>query len=190
MTTSLKIKLAAAILAVLAASVFTVRYSLAAFSSQTSNPGNQFNAGTVTLTDNDSGLALFDGLSALGPGDSQIGCIEVTYSGSLDPEVRVFGAVTGGTGLEDYLDLTIERGTGTCGAFGNDATVWSTGADGDLGVFLANSSDYATGVDTWRPAGGGPDDTVPYRITVTMQDDNGAQGLASTVAFTWEAQDL
>jgi hypothetical protein len=29
---------------------------------------------------------------------------------------------------------------------------------------------------------------VPYRFTVTLQDDNGAQGESAVVGFTWEAQ--
>ena len=66
--------------------------------------------------------------------------------------------------------------------------VWNTATDGDLGVFLASATNYATGVDGWNVIGGGPDDTVPYRITATLQDDNSAQGLTSTFTFTWESQ--
>jgi len=161
----------------------------AAFSSQTSNAGNDFAAGSVELTDNDGGSALFS-VTEMVPGQSVNGCIQVTYSGSLDPEVRVFGAATAGDGLEAYLDLTIERGDGDCTTFGNSTAVWTNGVDGDLGAFVGAATDYANGVDNWQPTGGGADDMIPYRITVTLQDDNNAQGLTTDITFTWEAQNL
>ncbi len=161
----------------------------AAFSATTENAGNAFAAGTVTLTDNDAGSAMFN-VSAMTGGDSAVGCIEVAYSGSLNPEVRLYGASAAGDGLETYLDLTIERGTGTCAAFVADAAVWTNGTDGDLGVYLGAVTDYASGVDTWQPTGGGPDDTVPYRFTMALQDNTLAQGKTVTVTFTWEAQNL
>jgi hypothetical protein len=183
-----RIKILAAVLAVAGASFVTVRATAAAFSDQTDSAANQFASGTVVLSDNDAGSALFDGSSLLVPGDSQVGCIEVTYSGSVDAEVRLFGATTGGDGLEAYLDLTVERGTGDCTTFGTATEVWGP-TDGDLAEFLAAAASYASGVDSWAPVGGGADDTVPYRITVTQQDDNAAQGLFSIFSFTWEAQD-
>jgi len=181
------IKILGAVVAVAGASFVTVRATAAAFSDQTGNAANEFAAGTVQLSDNDAGSALFDGSSLLVPGDSQVGCIEVTSSGSVDAEVRLFGATTGGDGLEPYLDLTVERGTGDCTTFGTATEVWGP-TDGDLAEFLAAASSYASGVDSWAPVGGGADDTIPYRITVTQQDDNAAQGLSSIVSFTWEAQ--
>ena len=184
-----RVRIGAAILAVLAAFLLAFQATNAAFSAQTDNQSNQFAAGTVTLTDNDGGSALFT-VTDMVPGQTEIGCIEVTYSGSLNPEVRTFGAVTGGDGLEAFLDLTIERGDGDCTTFGTSTAVWTNGTDGDLGVFAATATNYASGVDAWQPTGGAPNDTVPYRFTVTLQDDNGAQGLSSAVTFTWEAQNL
>ena len=103
------------------------------------------------------------------PGDTLVGCIEVTYQGSLDSEVHLYGALNAGT-LDAYLDLDIDRGDGNCAAFGTPTVVWANGIDGDLGVFLATATNYATGADTWTPTGGGPDDMVPYRFTVTLQE--------------------
>lgn len=183
-----KIRVVAGLFAMLFVSVVATRASMSAFSDTTENSSNQWTAGSVTLTDNDSGVALFDNLTNLTPGDSEVDCIEVTYSGSLDAAVKLYGATTAGTGLEAYLDLTVERGTGTCGAFTPDVTVWSNGVDGDLGVFLGSKTDFASGADNWTVTGGLPDETVPYRLTVTLQDDNNAQSLTTTVTFTWEAQ--
>jgi hypothetical protein len=185
--TTARIRLAAGVLAALATIAATYRVSNAAFSAPTSNPGNSFAAGDVAIADNDSGVALFN-TANMAPGDTATGCIEVTYSGSLDAEVRLYGAVAGGTGLEAYLDLKIERGSGSCAAFGGATVVWENSTDGDLGVFLAGHTDFAAGVDAWAAVGGGSADMVPYRFTVTLQDDNGAQGESAVVSFTWEAQ--
>ena len=187
MSTIRRVRIASAVLGVALVAVFTVQTSLAAFSDTTDNTGNAFDAGTVVLTDADSGAAMFTATN-LKPGDTEVGCIEVTYSGSLDGEVRLYGAVTAGDGLEAYLDLTIERGDGDCTTFGTATAVWTNGTDGDLGAFMGSATDYASGADNWAVTGGGPDDTVPYRFTVTQQDDNDAQGLSSTVSFTFEAQ--
>ena len=170
-----RVRLSAAIIAVIAAFLMAFQATNAAFSAQTDNAGNAFAAGTVALSDNDGGSALF-AVTEMVPGQSAQGCIEVTYSGSLDPEVRVFGAATGGDGLEAYLDLTIERGDGDCTTFGNSTAVWTNGTNGDLGAFVAGATDYTSGADNWQPTGGGADDVVPYRITVQLQDDNTAQG--------------
>jgi len=67
-----------------------------ALSDSSVTPANSVTAGSVDLSDNDSG----GGLLALGtarPNDVVTGCIRVTYSGSAPARVRVFGA-TGGTG--------------------------------------------------------------------------------------------
>lgn len=184
-----RIRIGAAVVAVIAAFLLSFQATNSAFSAQTDNTGNTFGAGTVTLFDNDSGSAMFSATN-MAPGDTVVGCIEVTYSGSLDAEVRLFGATTAGDGLEAYLDLTVERGDGDCAAFGSATPVWTNGVDGDMGAFFAAATGYATGVDNWQPTGGAPNDTFPYRFTVTLQDDAGAQGLTATASFTWEAQNL
>lgn len=178
-------RIIAAVIAALAAMLMAVQATNAAFTAQTSNAANSLAAGTVELTDNDGDSAMF-AVTDMVPGQTETACIEVTYSGSVDSEVRVFGAATG-TGLDAYLDLTIERGTGDCTTFG-DATAFWTGTNGDLGDFLGSATDFASGSDAWQPTGGAPDDTVPYRFTMTLQDDNNAQGLATSITFTWEAQ--
>jgi hypothetical protein len=188
-STNRRVRIVAALISVFAAALLAFQSTGAAFSATTENAGNAFAAGSVTLSDNDSGSAMFT-LPNMKPNDSQVGCIEVTYSGTLDPEVRTYGASTAGDGLEAYLDLTIERGDGTCAAFGTATPVWTNGSDGDLGIYLGAVTDYASGKDNWQPTGGGGDDTVPYRYTIALQDDTNAQGLTVTVTFTWEAQNL
>jgi len=167
--------------------------SRAAFSGTTSNSANSFAAGTVTITDDDSGSALFS-LTGLKPNDTNVNCIEVEYTGSLDSNVRLYAENLAGTGLDDYLTLTIERGTpglfGNCGTFVASETVFDStnpvASTGELAAFAANHTTFANGAGTWN--GATTNDTQTYRFTATLQNDNAANGLDATVDFTWEAQ--
>ncbi len=84
-------------------------------------------------------------------------------------------AASGSSGLDAYLDLTIEEGTG--GEF-NDCTLFTpTSAEftGTLPSFAATYTDFASGVGAWTPA-----DSLKsriYRFTMTLQDKHAAQGM-------------
>lgn len=169
----------------------TVR-SVAAFSATTTNAGNSFAAGTVALTDDDSASALFS-VSGMSPGDSVVDCIVVTYNGTIaDPgAVRIYnGGFTDSGDFADYLNVTIEEGTGgafgSCGAFSSVATI-ETG--GTLTDFATNHTNYATGAGTWDPSS--TPVSVTYRITVALDGStpNAEMGQSVTaLAFTWEVQ--
>ena len=60
-----------------------------AFSSTTSNAGNDFASGTVTIADNDSNAALYN-VTNRKPGDSVTSCIKLTCTGSLASDVRLY----------------------------------------------------------------------------------------------------
>lgn len=187
---TLKLQIAAAILSLTVVTGAVVRSSSAAFSDSTANTGNSFAAGDVVI-DDDAASALFT-VPAMQPGDVVTRCINVNYTGSLDAATKMYGAVTAGTGLADYINVEIERGTGStdaaCTGFSSTASLWTTAGDGDLGVFTSTTTDYATGIDNWAVTGGGATDSASYRIQVELQNDNNAQGLTSTVSLTWEAQ--
>ena len=177
----------AALLSLALVAVLVLRVSDAAFSATTENTGSQWTAGDVSLTDDDSDNAMF-AVTNMKPGDTETECIAVTYSGSLDAAVKIYGTLTAGDGLDDYLDVTVRRGTG--GAFG-DCTGFSsveTVYSGTLDGFVGTHSSFGTGAGTWAPTGGGPDDTVIYEVEVSLQDNNAAQGKTATATFTWEAQ--
>ena len=78
-------------------------------SSQTSAPDRPMNtaASTVTLSDDDSGSAMFN-LANLAPGDTASRCARVTYGGGGPADVTLRGA-TAGSGLAEHLDLTVEE---------------------------------------------------------------------------------
>ena len=190
-----KIRFLAAAVSLALVSLLVVRTSNAAFFDTTDNPGNEFSAGDVVLTDDDGGVTAMFTMPNMAPGSTGTRCINVTYEGTLDADVRLYGAATG-SGLEDFLDLTVERSTGAAGGAtfsctgfveAGKAAVWTNATDGDLGAFLSAATDFATGADTWAPAGATPV-TVSYRFTVGLQNDGNASGLDATVGFTWEAQ--
>ncbi|MCW2539141.1 MAG: hypothetical protein JWN95_866 [Frankiales bacterium] len=202
-------------LGLLGAGALVWQASYAAFSSTTVNPGNTFTAGSVVLTDNDSGTAVFT-TAALKPGDSGSSCITVTYSGSLTPSAPVqlyvaSGDATdtpgsGGGALSTALDFSVETATGS-GIFGSGApctalsgtaifgsaanTTITAGAM--LSDFVAKNA-YSSGGTTsvssaWTPTGGSSTTKV-FRFNYALATDapNTAQGAVATVKLTWESR--
>src|SRR5919199_6819365 len=175
--TRTKIAASAAIVAVLAVAAGLATW--AAFSSAQSNDGNSFAAGSVSIGDNDAGGAVLS-LASAGPGDTDTGCIVVTYTGSLASTVRLYGQ-TAGTGLDAYLNLRVTRGSiaapsfRSCTGFAADSTDYlGSGAgviyDGTLQGFPDTS---ATGLQdppgvptTWAQ-----NEAHAYKFEVTVQNN-------------------
>lgn len=168
-----------------------------AFSGTTENAANAFAAGTVTLTDNDAGVAML-ALTNAKPGDTDTSCISVTYTGSINSTVRLYGALTGTLGT--YLDLVVTRGTSSspfdnCSTFSADATNYISQGNGVIynGTLAAYPASYSAGIvdpipgspETWSTS-----EVHVYRFQVTVQDNNSAQGLTANETFTWEARNL
>lgn len=170
------------VLGVLAAAMSAVVFS--AFSATTENTNNQFATGSIALTDNDSGTALFN-VSGADANDSFTRCIRVTYAstGGLEATVRLYGA-TSGTGLDQYLTVDIDRADSGTQADCSDFS-GTVGAVYD-GTLQAFPDSYAAGTATDGTWTNGK--AVTYRIAVTVQNNNAAQGLNATQAFTWEAR--
>lgn len=172
-----------------------------AFSSTTENPGNTFSAGSVSLTDNDAGTAMFT-MTNMVPASTESGCIKVSYTGTLTSNVRLYGNTTG-TGLATYLDLKVTRGVYTpsdpafdsCTNFSADATNYIGAGAGVIynGTLAAYADNFAGGLVD--PTSGSPEawtnpENHVYKFEVTLQDNNSAQGLNATQAFTWEARNV
>jgi hypothetical protein len=165
------------------------------FSATTQNAGNEISTGTVALSDNDSGSALYNVTTAK-PGDTVSRCIKTTYTGSLPSEVRLYTTSTAGA-LAQYVDVTITQGTQassvfpSCSGFAPDATgVIYTGT---LQNFEQTNTSYASAINT-DPVGQTdwlPGDSIVYKVDATLQagtPDSG-QGASSGVhAFIWEAR--
>ena len=170
-----------------------------ALSDSSVTPANTVTAGSVDLSDNDSGGGLLS-LASARPNNSVTGCIRVTYSGSAPAKVRISGA-PGGTGLADYLDLTVTRGTispaalfGSCTTFTPDATDYLGSGSGI--IYTGTVAGFpATGagalVDPSAPgATWNTGDVHAYRFQATLRNDPNAQGKTASPSFTWEATSL
>jgi predicted ribosomally synthesized peptide with SipW-like signal peptide len=169
-----------------------------AFTATTATAGNSFAAGTVAIGDNDSNGAMFS-LSGLKPASTDSGCIQVTFTGSLASNVTLYGT-TGGTGLDQYIDLVVTRGTVSSGGF-DDCTNFSADAPNYIGSgagviysgtlqgfgdnFAAGITDAPTATESWSN-----NETHAYKFQVTLQDNNAAQNLTATQTFTWEARNV
>jgi hypothetical protein len=187
---------AVALLAVLA--LLATKPTWSAFSNTTSNSANTAAAGTVALTDNDAGAAIFNTLTNLVPGDSDSGCLTVTYTGTLPALVRLYQATTGP--LASALDLVITRGVITSGAFDDcSGFVPDSLDDAGLGPGVLYAGTLAGLGTAWASGLVDPHSpTVPeawttgevhaYKLKLTMRDDNSAQAAASSTSFTFEAQ--
>jgi predicted ribosomally synthesized peptide with SipW-like signal peptide len=167
-----------------------------AFSSQTDNPGNVITAGTVTLTDNDGGTALY-AITGAKPGDSKTSCIKVTYSGSLPATVKLFTPSAIGE-LGPYVNLKVEAGTQATSAFPGceGFTVYTTGGtvyEGTLGAFATEHNLFTNGITT-NPTGATKwenGNSVVYRFTATLSATapEAAQGKTTgSHIIRWEAQ--
>lgn len=206
-TTSRKIGLTLLLLAALG--VMIVASTWAAFSDTSANTGDRWDAGSVDIEDNDSGTRalydLFDGTPYAKPGDSDSGCIKITYNGSLPSTVNLYGSNNlSANALDDQLTLTITSGTGL--ATNNECTSVFTaaGATGDvysgsLANFMATYNDFTDNLTL--NAGGdavwGQTETVTYKFEVTLADDADVNDANSKTAtgyatgshsFTWEAR--
>lgn len=172
--------------------------TFSAFSSTTTNSGNSFDAGTVYLSDNDAGSALYN-LTGQVPGVPASGCIKLTYTGSLPATVKLYTTSSVGL-LAQYLDMAVEKGTlsgspafPSCTGFTPDpgGTVYG----GTLANFALTQTSFATGVSAFpgSQTQWNQNDSLVYRVTLTLQNNAAANGGASplstgTHAFTWEAQ--
>ncbi len=195
MPRSRKLLLTGLLVGLVAAAVGT---AFSAFSSTTDNSGNSFAAGTVLVSDNDSGTAMLS-LSGAKPGDSDTSCIKLTYTGTLGSTVRLYASVSGA--LAPYLTLTVTRGTDaapsfdSCGSFTPDAASYiGSGAgviySGPLSAFPATYSaglvdPLAASPETWSTS-----ESHSYRFVVSLNNDEAAQALGASASFTWEARNL
>jgi hypothetical protein len=188
-------KVALSALAVGALGSFAALGVYGLFTATTQNSGNEIASGTVELTDNDSGSALYN-VTGARPGDATTKCIKTTYAGSIAAIVELYSPGSPGP-LAQYIDLTITQGTQEsatfpgCTGFTADATgvIYS----GTLQSFEQTHGGYSTGIAT-VPAGQtawGAGTSLVFRFQVTLQAaaPDASQGWSSGVhSFVWEAR--
>ncbi len=197
----------AAIISLLVVSLFVYRGSYAAFTDYTDNQGNAWAAGTVTLVNDPDGDGTFGNAttaefdeSGLIPGDSNSGCIDVRFDGSIAAASLTTVALytanlsdTDGGGdsgdaakLSDDLDVAVnvyDAGE-TC------ATASPTRTEIRSAVPLDQlPTAFASGVDSgWTPASAGEVRAFEFTWTLGADTANDAQGDSADVDFVWEIQ--
>ena len=167
--------------------------SYSAFSATTSNPTNNWAAGTIALSDDDSNTAMFT-VTGLKPGSTGTKCIAVTSTGSLPSTVKLYGtSPTTTNALAGSLDLVITQGTGGsfaggCGSFvplGTGSNVFT----GTLATFGSTYTNFSNGAGTWAPTGSASETRV-FQFTYTLDPaaPSTTQGGTAAIGFTWEVQ--
>jgi hypothetical protein len=186
---SLAIQLSAFALTFILIALLVVTSSRAAFVAQNANDGNQVSSASIDLADNDSETAMFANVTGLMPGNPVDRCIDVTYTGTVDPlAVLLYASGTPTGTLPAYLDLTIQIGADTGAGFRDCTGFVPTGTlySGTLAAFGAARNSYATGLTTWDPVAG--PDTRTFRFVLTVQNNPAAEALSSTFGFSWETR--
>jgi hypothetical protein len=186
---ALVLQLAGVALSFILIALLVVTSSRAAFVAQNDNVTNQVTAAAVDLSDNDAGTAMFANVTGLMPGTDVDRCIDVTYTGTVDPTAVLLYINAAPTGtLAPYLNLTIDIGADTadpfrtCTGFTPSANVYT----GTLAAFATANNSYATGLSTWDPVGS--PETRTFRFRISVQDNAAAEGLTSTFGFSWETR--
>lgn len=202
-------------LTMLASGALVWQASSAAFTATTVTGSNSWATGTVTITNDQSGVAVFDGLTGLKPEASATSlilpgtgaytasstasggsaCIKVTYTGSLASNIRLHGAVTN-AGLAQHLLFSVDTGTNT--APGADVSCATYTSVANVSGPSPNSTVYLNAFPTnWAGANStawtnvAQNATKWYRFSWSLPSNTaltGATSVNAQVVFTWEAQ--
>lgn len=173
------------VVAVSALGFAAVRSSGARFVAVSENDGSLLSAARIDLVPGTTAHVRFDA-RGVNPGVVMERCIAVTYRGTIVPSlVRLHGAVVGGSGLEAYIEATVDTGTGGSGGHCDGFTADGTGRYRDtLAGLAAEHGDFAHGIAEWRATTAGA--TRVYRVRVEVLGDNAAQGRSTDFDLMWE----
>jgi hypothetical protein len=180
--------------AVLLAGAMVWQGSQAAFTAETYNAGNNWNSGTVLLTNDGSTAGAMFSLQNLVP--MQTGpahCITVTAATTVAGVVKTYFDNNIPDGLENNLTLKVEQGSGgsfsSCTGFTPSATV----AAQPLATYFNNNSSFDTGILQWNKGTG--TQSTSYRFTwvfdttgLTQAEINALEGKSVRTDIEWELQ--
>ncbi|WP_298229455.1 hypothetical protein [Gryllotalpicola sp.] len=152
--------------AILVAGLLVWQGSSAAFTATTRNTGNNWETGSVLLSDDDLGAAAFR-VTGVTPGQTGSKCLVVTSDSTVPGEVRMYIDTVGAQGLENNITMSIQIGAGgsfsDCTGFAPSSTLPAT----SLAALGASTNNYTTGVLPWATAGT-PRETKTYKATWTF----------------------
>jgi hypothetical protein len=178
-----------------AALVWQASYS--AFSATTSNPTNNWTAGTVALTNDSPSTALFT-VNPMKPTQTGTKCVVVTSNGNLASTVKLYTTASSFAQTKtvaDNMTLTVTQGTTTgasCAGWTPDAGGTNT-FTGSLTSFSTAYTNFGNGFGTWAPAAGAGVQKS-YQFTWTFNNagsqalTDAMQGGTAQIGFTWEEQ--
>ncbi len=179
--------------AILVAGLLVWQGSNAAFTASTRNTGNNWETGSVTLSDDDLGAAAFR-IDGVVPGQTGSKCLVVTSQSTVPGQVRTYVQNLGAQGLESNITVSLQEGTG--GSFADCTGFVPTTTLPPLSLSTINSSinDYATGVLPWSTTGTAGE-TKSYKATwtfdvtgLTQTQIDALQGKSVSVDVVWELQ--
>jgi hypothetical protein len=176
--------------AILLAGLMVWQGSVAVFTAETFNAGDNWQAGSVTLSNDGTGGAMFS-LGTLVPGQTGSHCIVVTATG-VAGVVKTYTQNNVLDGLESNITMKIEQGTG--GSYGN-CTGFTPAATYDTQTLatLFSASSYTTGILPWTTTSGTT--TKVYKFTWTFDVGglsdaavNALEGKSVRTDIEWELQ--
>lgn len=183
--------------ALLVSALVISQASHAAFSATTSNPGNTWASGTLTLTNDAKGTALFNATN-IKPGDTGKKCITVSTTSSVASTLMLYATnfSAGTNNLGDRINLTVTGGSfpgtppaaGDCSDFVPGKVVASSVP---LSTLATTSTSYASGLDSFALEAG---KSRTYKIEWAFVSagstilDNTYQGDTASIGLTWESQ--
>ncbi len=156
----------------------------------TTNETSLFQAGSIDIS-LDGGAdgaetALRLDADGLYPGLVAERCIPVTYRGTFDDaDVRLFGEAGAGSGLDEFLDTTVQVGVGSdneCADFEPGSTIF----EGPLAELWRRHGDFGSGLDLLASASDGASVTV--RVATQVESDDAAQGKTTEFWMIIEAR--
>ncbi|MEL6981059.1 MAG: hypothetical protein AAFO29_01410 [Actinomycetota bacterium] len=143
-----------------------VTTSTAQLSASTSGSGS-FSAGTVELDQPETSVALLFDADGLYPGRQVRSCVSIAYEGSVPADIRLHAAWSGGTGLEEHVELRLVQATdGTCSEDG--ATSIDGPAEDSIDDPAAEAADQADQADQAGQAGQA-DQTEPAELAAAIE---------------------
>jgi hypothetical protein len=176
--------------------------SYAAFSADTRNAGNNWATGTVALSNDGLGSAMFQATNVI-PGQSGTHCIQVTSTSTVPGTVKLYliNPVTSSAGLENHLRVTVQSGTGAtfaggCGSFVADSSPTQpiiNGTTYTLAGATTQYNSYGTGAGAWVPTGAASE-SKSYKFvwsmdsSLTQAEVDALQGSHVGIDFEWEIQ--
>lgn len=177
-------RLAVTALALGIATAGMIAGSFAAWTAQTSNPGNSVTAGTLTMSNNKDATSIFAATNVK-PGDTGSNTVTVQNTGSVPLSASLTQDALSSSGIETSLGLKVHDDTrnwcywptnaaGACATFG----AWN--ASGTLAGLALPATD---GSAQW-PAGQAHTFTISWQLALTSP--NADQGKAGSFRFVWD----